>query len=101
MNINELIELAEVAQALKEGKTVQYLNVEQWVVLEPDHVFLPELYSYRVKPNTKKYRLYLNKYPGGQVTMNVVEQGQGETFDIENKSIFLRWIHFDWQEVEI
>ena len=67
--INEQIkQLVAVLQAYVNGKTIQYYDVDysfkiahpgernfnnKWVDVDEDHIFRPDLYDYRIKPETK------------------------------------------------
>lgn len=73
--INEQIkQLANVLQAYVNGKTIQYYEVDlvykikhpgepnynnKWVDVDEDHIFRPDLYNYRIKPEPK-YRPFAN-----------------------------------------
>ena len=73
--INEQIkQLVNVLQAYVNGKTIQYYDVDysfkiahpgernfnnKWVDVDEDHIFRPDLYNYRIKPEPK-YRPFAN-----------------------------------------
>ena len=73
--INEQIkQLVDVMQAYINGKTIQYYDVDysfniahpgerncnnKWVDVDEDHIFRPDLYDYRVKPEPN-YRPFKN-----------------------------------------
>ena len=73
--INEQIkQLVNVLQAYVNGKTIQYHDVDysfkiahpgernfnnKWVDVDEDHIFRPDMYDYRIKPEPK-YRPFKN-----------------------------------------
>ena len=74
MKKEKIKQLVDVMQAYVNGKTIQYYKVElnfkikdpvernsnnTWVDVDEDHIFRPDLYNYRIKPEPK-YRPFAN-----------------------------------------
>lgn len=68
MEKEKIKQLKDVMQAYVNGKTIQYYEVDlvykikhpgepnynnQWVDVDEDHIFRPDLYDYRIKPEPK------------------------------------------------
>jgi hypothetical protein len=98
----------EVIDAWNEGKKVQFKTETSGIWRnargKETAAFLGPLpfdtypsWEWRIKPPTKKYRLYLYKAMIGYV-IGIVEGYQ--TFNPENMDCFVRWVT-DWQEIEI
>jgi hypothetical protein len=96
----------EVIDAWKEGKDIQF-KTDQVPIWCDARKYTSEnnplpfdtypSWEWRIKPPTKKYRLYLYKAMIGYV-IGIVEGYQ--TFNPENMDCFVRWVT-DWQEIEI
>ena len=97
--INEQIkQLVNVLQAYVNGKTIQYYDVDysfkiahpgernfnnKWVDVDEDHIFRPDLYDYRIKPEPN-YRPFKNAEECWQEMQK--HQPFGWIKDIENGS---------------
>jgi hypothetical protein len=96
----------EIIDAWKEGKDIQF-KTDQVPIWCDARKYTSEnnplpfdtypSWEWRIKPPTKKYRLYLYKAMIGYV-IGIVEGYQ--TFNPENMDCFVRWVT-DWQEIEI
>jgi hypothetical protein len=82
--------------AYANGAKIQISHKGVWLTCGGDPLWEESL-EYRIKPPTKKYRLYLYKAMIGYV-IGIVEGYQ--TFNPENMDCFVRWVT-DWQEIEI
>lgn len=73
-HIKKVKQLLDVMQAYVNGKTIQYYQVDlsfkiehlgelnssnKWIDVDEDHIFRPDLYNYRIKPESK-YRPFAN-----------------------------------------
>lgn len=73
-HIKKVKQLSDVLQAYVNGKTIQYYEVDlvykikhpgepnynnKWVDVDEDHIFRPDLYDYRIKPEPN-YRPFKN-----------------------------------------
>ena len=73
-HIKKVKQLSDVLQAYVNGKTIQYYEVDlvykikhpgepnynnKWVDVDEDHIFRPDLYDYRIKPEPN-YRTFKN-----------------------------------------
>ena len=74
MKKEKIKKLVDVMQAYVNGKTIQYYQVDisvkiehlgelnssnKWIDVDEDHLFRPDLYDYRIKPESK-YRPFVN-----------------------------------------
>ena len=74
MKKEKIKQLVDVMQAYVNGKTIQYYQVDlsfkiehlgelnssnKWIDVNEDHLFRPDLYEYRIKPESK-YRPFKN-----------------------------------------
>lgn len=74
MRKEKIKQLVDVMQAYVNGKTIQYYDVDlsfkiehpgepnfndKWVDVDEDHLFRPDFYDYRIKPESK-YRSFKN-----------------------------------------
>ena len=91
----------EVVRAWLDGKDVQMQTSSGWETIKRDasDTLVPPFfshYTYRVKPNTIKYRRALYKDEGGGFKVLCTND-----LDDEQGIYFVRWIDNDWQEVEV
>jgi len=93
-----------VIRAWLDGKTVQQQSRDgSWHDVRAINVYstVPAFSvdeSYRIKPETIKYRRAIKKYDGLYVTtVNTVS----EAVNLSSSPYFVRWIDTEWQEVEV
>ncbi len=110
MTKDELKKAAAVMLAAAEGKEIQYKYNEEWITKPTDKLtFNWWSHTYRVKPNTIKYRLALVHYEHGndngtwENKTNVICFNTEDQFKTWNNRFGDNFIRFltDWIEVEI
>lgn len=84
MRKEKIKQLVDVMQAYVNGKTIQYYDADlsfkiehpgepnfndKWVDVDEDHLFRPDLYDYRIKPESK-YRSFKNAEECWQEMLN-------------------------------
>lgn len=91
--------MIEILVALKEGKTIQFqdmFNEDRWYDIEVEN-YVPNFETdvYRVKPDTKSYRMAIlteddNKYP-------VIIYSEEVGIQLQTNPKFVCW-HTDWMD---
>lgn len=100
-NILDVDHMIDIFTAIKEGKEIQYrrISTSGWTDVDIKKIPNFEKYEYRVKPNSRKYRvgLFKNVYHYYTITMANDEQANlREKFD----DTFVRWLS-DWIEYKV
>lgn len=100
--------LADILRAIAEGKDIQwrskdwkrYCGNDSWNPCDYTHeVKLFELNEYRIKPDTKKYRVAEYKNTHGMETFLTVCHDTKYGAEYEKAFGFVRWVS-DWIEYE-
>ena len=94
-------ELLPVIQAYAEGKTIQYRTNPNILFMDLNgNPSFDGSGEYRIKPQAIKYRLCLWRSTTGKI--HVIAANREEDVSLyPAQSPFIRWIHDDWQEVEV
>ena len=87
---------ADVIKDWADGAEVEYSDqyAKKWVADE--NPSFNRFYKWRVKPETIRYRLFIQNYNG----LKSVETTASESRKVENWPTFVEWIG-DWQEVVV
>jgi hypothetical protein len=96
--------LAPIIAAFGEGKEIQHQSNGVWLTVTGPHLaFSAAPSSYRIKPDTVKYRRYMYRGNGrGRFFIGLLHETDHTTAEFREKSgDFIRWIDKDWQEAEI
>ena len=96
-------QFAEVVAAWADGAEIQYRRDDDEAAWQDQsHPFLLYKLSWRVKPQTIRYRVGLMSGALGRYTLVVDDEGRANLTEAEVNSYkdFVRWLT-DWQEVEV
>lgn len=101
MNRQQAKELLPIIQAFADGKVIQYRPYSDlpWKDMENGN-FNDNRENYRIKPETVKYRRYLQR-GNTQLIVSICHAGVSDPYVTEKRGEFVRWIDNDWIEQEI